>query len=64
MRCDAFEPKNDERGQNYKLGAKMKCTQKFKAKICNFLPWRQKKIYALGKERKKEEKKRKRERKG
>ena len=56
MRCDAFEPKNDGRGQNYKLGPKMKCTQKFGAKFCNFLPWRQKNIRTWKRKKKRKKK--------
>ena len=51
-------------GRNYKFevkitsfGIKIKCTQKFKTKIYNFLPWRQK-YTCLGKKEKKKKKKR------
>ena len=56
MICDAFELNNDGRCQNYKFGDKMKCTQKFKEKIYNFLPWRQKSTHLGKKERRKEKK--------
>ena len=56
MRCDAFVPKNNGRGQNYKLGPKMKCTQKFGAKFCNFLPWRQKNLRSWKRKKKRKKK--------